>query len=79
MKCNPGLRWNASWPQYKSFFFAESLGGAESLLTYPLVQTNADIPPDMLARIGLNDRLLRLSIGLEDAADLVQDLAQALG
>jgi cystathionine beta-lyase/cystathionine gamma-synthase len=61
------------------FFFAESLGGAESLLTYPLVQTHADIPPDTLEHIGLNERLLRLSIGLEDAGDLVQDLAQALG
>ncbi len=58
--------------------FAESLGGTESLLTYPLVQTHADVPKDVLARAGLTDRLLRLSVGVENADDLIRDLDQAI-
>ena len=58
--------------------FAESLGGVESLLTYPLVQTHAEMPRELIERTGLDDRLLRLSVGLEDAEDLKEDLAQAL-
>lgn len=58
--------------------FAESLGGVESLITYPLIQTHAAIPKDMLERLGVNDRLLRISIGIEDAGDIINDLEQAL-
>lgn len=58
--------------------FAESLGGVESLLTYPIAQTHAEMPKELLARTGLDDRLLRLSVGIEDADDLIADLAQAL-
>ena len=58
--------------------FAESLGGVESLLTYPIVQTHAEMPKDLIERTGLDDRLLRLSVGLEDVEDLKEDLAQAL-
>jgi cystathionine beta-lyase/cystathionine gamma-synthase len=58
--------------------FAESLGGVESLITFPEVQTHADIPPDMRARLGINNVLLRLSVGIEDADDLIEDLRQAL-
>ena len=58
--------------------FAESLGGVESLLTYPKTQTHADIPEDMLNRLGIDDRLLRLSVGIENADDLIADLDQAL-
>jgi cystathionine beta-lyase/cystathionine gamma-synthase len=58
--------------------FAESLGGVETLMTFPEVQTHADIPPDLRARLGINDRLLRLSVGIEDSADLIEDLGQAL-
>lgn len=58
--------------------FAESLGGVESLITFPNVQTHADIPPEQRQRLGINDRLLRLSVGIEDCADLIADLAQAL-
>jgi cystathionine beta-lyase/cystathionine gamma-synthase len=61
------------------FMFAESLGAPESLITFPVVQTHADIDADMRARIGLTDRLVRLSIGLEDPDDLVADLASVLG
>ena len=58
--------------------FAESLGGVESLLTYPIVQTHAEMPKDLIERTGLDDRLLRLSVGLEDVEDLKEDLEQAL-
>lgn len=61
------------------FFFAESLGGVESLITFPAVQTHADIDPQIRSRLGIDNRLLRLSVGIEDAGDLVNDLAQALG
>jgi cystathionine gamma-synthase len=58
--------------------FAESLGGVESLITFPMVQTHAAIPEDLRRRLGVDDRLLRLSVGIESAADLIADLAQAL-
>uniref|UniRef100_I2Q770 Cystathionine beta-lyase/cystathionine gamma-synthase n=1 Tax=Desulfovibrio sp. U5L TaxID=596152 RepID=I2Q770_9BACT len=60
------------------FLFAESLGGVASLITLPAVQTHADIEPDKRARLGVTDGLLRLSLGLEDPADLVADLARVL-
>ena len=59
--------------------FAESLGGVESLLTYPIAQTHAEMPRELIASTGLDDTLLRLSVGLEDVGDLQEDLAQALG
>jgi len=59
--------------------FAESLGGVESLITFPAVQTHADIPSDIRERIGINDCLLRLSVGIEHPMDIIEDLAQALG
>ena len=60
------------------FTFAESLGGVESLITYPTTQTHADIPAEVRHSYGLTDDLLRLSIGIEDADDLIDDLKQAL-
>lgn len=57
--------------------FAESLGGVETLITFPEVQTHADIEPQIRARLGINNVLLRLSVGIEDADDLIADLAQA--
>jgi len=57
--------------------FAESLGGVESLLTYPAVQTHADIPVEIRNKIGVDDRLLRYSVGIEHPDDLIADLAQA--
>ncbi len=62
----------------ETFLFAESLGGVESLITYPLVQTHADMDPGVLARLGINDRLLRLSLGVEQVDDLIADLEQVL-
>ncbi|MBX5435870.1 MAG: PLP-dependent transferase [Alicyclobacillaceae bacterium] len=58
--------------------FAESLGGVESLITYPAVQTHSDIPPEVREAIGVTDRLVRLSIGIEHVDDLIADLEQAL-
>ena len=63
----------------KVITFAESLGGTESLITYPLTQTHSDVPEDMRRRLGITDTLLRLSVGIEDVNDLLADLTQALG
>ncbi len=62
----------------KIFLYAESLGGLESLITFPAVQTHADIPAEIRERLGINNRLLRLSIGVEHVDDLIGDLAYAL-
>lgn len=62
----------------KLISFAESLGGVESLITFPEVQTHADIPPKLRARLGINNVLLRLSVGIEACDDLIEDLRQAL-
>ncbi len=59
--------------------FAESLGGVESLITYPSVQTHSAIPQEMRERLGVTDRLLRLSVGIENADDIIYDLEQAMG
>jgi len=60
------------------FSLAESLGGVESLVAHPASMTHAAMAPDARARAGIAETLVRLSIGIEDAADLVRDLAQAL-
>lgn len=57
--------------------YAESLGGVESLITYPLLQTHADIPEDERNAKGINNTLLRLSVGIEHINDLIYDLEQA--
>jgi len=62
----------------KLILFAESLGGVETLITYPLTQTHADVPPEIREKNGINARLLRLSVGIEDAQDIIEDLKQAL-
>ena len=62
----------------KTIFFAESLGGTETLLTYPIAQTHASVSEEGLRASGLNDRVLRLSVGIESVRDLVADLDQAL-
>jgi cystathionine gamma-lyase len=60
------------------FTLAESLGGVESLMCHPATMTHASIPPEERARIGITDALIRLSVGVEDADDLLEDLAQAI-
>jgi cystathionine beta-lyase/cystathionine gamma-synthase len=57
--------------------FAESLGGVETLMTFPEGQTHADIPPEQRARLGINNVLLRLSVGIEHVDDLISDMEQA--
>ncbi len=62
----------------KLIIFAESLGGTESLITYPVLQTHPDVPEEVRERLGITKTLLRLSIGLENADDLIHDLKQAM-
>ena len=58
--------------------FAESLGGTETLITYPTTQTHEDTPKDVKERLGITDTFLRLSVGIEDADDIINDLKQAM-
>jgi cystathionine gamma-lyase len=60
------------------FTLAESLGGVESLIEHPAIMTHASIPAETRGRIGISDGLIRLSVGVEDAGDLIADLEQAL-
>lgn len=62
----------------KLILFAESLGGVESLITYPMMQTHMDVPQEERESRGINDRLLRLSVGLEAPDDIIADLKQAI-
>lgn len=61
----------------KLIAFAESLGGTESLMTFPSLQTHADIPENIRRKIGVDERLLRYSVGIENAEDLIDDLSSA--
>jgi cystathionine beta-lyase/cystathionine gamma-synthase len=61
------------------FALAESLGGVESLIGHPATMTHAAVPQAMRESMGLTDGLVRLSVGIEDADDLIQDLDRALG
>ena len=61
------------------FSLAESLGGVDSLIEHPAIMTHASIPPEVRAEIGIEDGLVRLSVGIEDLNDLLTDLEQALG
>jgi len=65
--------------QVRLIYYAESLGGTETLITYPILQTHAAIPAEMREKQGVDHRLLRLSAGLEHIDDLIADLEQALG
>lgn len=56
------------------FYFAESLGGTETLITYPITQTHAAVPKELLDKNGINDSLLRLSVGIEGVEDLIGEL-----
>ena len=60
------------------FTLAESLGGVESLIEHPAIMTHASVPADVRRELGIDDGLVRLSVGIEDVGDLVADLAQAL-
>jgi len=58
---------------------AESLGGVETLISHPATMTHASVPPEQRQRLGITDGLVRISVGIEDLEDLIQDLDQALG
>ncbi len=60
------------------FACAESLGGVESLINHPAVMTHASVPAEVRRRIGIDEGLVRLSVGVEDADDLIEDLATAI-
>ncbi|MDB5497428.1 MAG: cystathionine gamma-lyase [Phenylobacterium sp.] len=60
------------------FTLAESLGGVESLIEHPAIMTHASIPPHVREELGISDSFIRLSVGIEDADDLIADLEQAL-
>ncbi|MGZ5287828.1 MAG: PLP-dependent transferase, partial [Flavisolibacter sp.] len=63
----------------KVFSLAESLGGVESLINHPATMTHASIPREERLKNGLTDSLIRLSVGIEDVDDLIDDLNQAIG
>ena len=62
----------------KIIALAESLGGVESLVCHPASMTHASIPKDIREKVGITDGLIRLSVGIEDKDDLVEDIEQAL-
>jgi cystathionine gamma-lyase len=61
----------------KLFALAESLGGVESLVDHPAIMTHASIPKEVREQLGIYDNLIRLSVGIEDCDDLIQDLENA--
>jgi cystathionine beta-lyase/cystathionine gamma-synthase len=61
------------------FFLAESLGGVESLIEHPAIMTHASVPADIRGRLGITDDLIRISVGIENQSDLIEDLEHALG
>ena len=69
----------AALPHCKVFTLAESLGGVESLIEHPPSMTHATIPAETRKKIGIDDGLVRLSVGIENVEDLIADLEQALG
>jgi cystathionine beta-lyase/cystathionine gamma-synthase len=62
----------------KLFTLAESLGGVESLIGHPATMTHASIPKEDRLKVGLTDSLIRLSVGIEDVSDLIDDLNEAI-
>jgi methionine-gamma-lyase len=57
---------------------AVSLGGTETLVQHPASMTHSSVPPERRAQIGITDNLIRISVGIENPADIIADLAQAL-
>lgn len=74
-----GLKESKSFlEKVKIFALAESLGGVESLIEHPAIMTHASVPKHVRESIGLSDNLIRISVGIESAKDLINDLKQAL-
>ena len=71
-------RRGGSWSGVEVFSLAESLGGVESLIEHPAIMTHASVPAEQRAALGISDTLVRLSVGVEDVADLIGDLDGAL-
>ena len=65
--------------RFRLMALAESLGGVETLISHPALMTHASVPPERRAALGITDGLIRISVGIEDIQDLLDDLAQALG
>ena len=65
--------------RFQVFSLAESLGGVESLVNHPAIMTHASVPPEVRKELGITDTLIRLSVGIEEYADVQADVAQALG
>jgi cystathionine beta-lyase/cystathionine gamma-synthase len=65
--------------RFRLMALAESLGGVETLISHPAVMTHASVPADRRAALGISEGLIRISVGIEDADDLLEDLQQALG
>lgn len=65
--------------KFKLFALAESLGGVESLVNHPATMTHGAIPKEERMKVGLLDSLIRLSVGIENVEDLIEDLKQAIG
>ena len=63
----------------RTFALAESLGGVESLIEHPAIMTHASVPREQREELGIAGNLVRLSVGVEDVEDLIEDLKQALG
>ena len=64
--------------RFRLMALAESLGGVETLISHPAMMTHASVPPERRAALGITDGLIRISVGIEDSQDLIDDLAQAL-
>ena len=62
----------------KTFLLAESLGGVESLIECPALMTHTSVAPERRLSLGITDNLIRISVGIEDVEDLLEDLEQAL-
>ncbi|HNB58171.1 MAG TPA: PLP-dependent transferase, partial [bacterium] len=62
----------------KLFTLAESLGGVESLIEHPATMSHASMDAELREEAGINDRIVRLSVGIEETSDLIEDLASAL-
>jgi len=62
----------------KLFVLAESLGGVESLIEHPAIMTHASVPIEERNKLGITDNFVRISVGVEDVADLKADLSRAL-
>jgi cystathionine gamma-lyase len=60
------------------FSLAESLGGVESLINHPAIMTHASVPVEKRAKLGISDSLVRLSVGVEDVGDLIDELDRVL-